>query len=390
MIASGDIFNHDLGWRAGPNTSTHEVTATRCGEVLNHHSVEPRFRTACEWIIDATGANEWFAPPRRDPSSSRRAITIFESACSLLTIEDMRSPRLFVLLASALIAACSSSSEPNGTNDPLGGAPSNGSPSGTTTGDSTGAAGTGGAGTTPPPPGTKTDDGTGPKGEGDKAGDTPPEPEPEPEPNIDPSPSTHPEVVYILMTSFGGYGFCTGTLVSKDVVVTAAHCLQSMFDSWTVVAPHAPGQPRVRAVSKAPYDAQWSQPEHPDVGMLKLASAIPLPRYAELTDISARLDANQTTLGVAVVRSYVEPEAPLKKTDALPITGTADIGYTHGFSVPLFSAGGDSGGGLFLIEKGQMTHKLVGVIREPEPSRGIDHLTRIEPAFIQWVLTNKD
>lgn len=119
--------------------------------------------------------------------------------------------------------------------------------------------------------------------------------------------------------------------------------------------------------------------------MLILSSAIALPAYAELADITERLDKKQPTAGVSVVRSEVEPEAPLKKTDPLPIEGTADLGYTFGFSVPLFSAGGDSGGGMFLVEKGQMTHKLIGVIRQPEPSRDIDHLTRVDAEFIQWV-----
>jgi hypothetical protein len=40
---------------------------------------------------------------------------------------------------------------------------------------------------------------------------------------------------------------------------------------------------------------------------------------------------------------------------------------------------------MFLVEKGQMTHKLIGVVREPEPERGIDHLTRVDADFIQWV-----
>jgi hypothetical protein len=209
--------------------------------------------------------------------------------------------------------------------------------------------------------------------------------EPEPEPNIDPSPATHPEVVYVLMSGFRGSGFCTGTLVAKDVVVTAGHCLQSMFDSWSVVAPNAPGRPRVKASHVAMYDRKWADPAHPDLGMLKLSKGISLPAYAELVDVSARLEANQSTLGVAVVRTTVDPEAPLMKTDALPISSSVDMGYAHGFSVPMFSAGGDSGAGMFLVEKGQMTHKLIGVVREPEPERGIDHLTRVDADFIQWV-----
>lgn len=88
----------------------------------------------------------------------------------------------------------------------------------------------------------------------------------EPELNIDPSPTTHPEVVYVLMTSARGYGFCTGTLVAKDRVVTAGHCLQPLFNSWTVVAPNAPGAPRVRVSRLEMYDSGWAEPAHPDLG----------------------------------------------------------------------------------------------------------------------------
>jgi hypothetical protein len=35
-----------------------------------------------------------------------------------------------------------------------------------------------------------------------------------------------------------------------------------------------------------------------------------------------------------------------------------------------------------------MTHKLVAVEREPDPARTLDQLSRIEPAFIQWVKAN--
>lgn len=210
-------------------------------------------------------------------------------------------------------------------------------------------------------------------------------------PNVDPTTAGHPEVVYVLMQGKDTWTwFCTGTLVAKDVVVTAAHCLQSsLFLSWEVLAPAAPGQPRVKASKVTMFDPDWSDVGNPDVGIVKLSSPIALPEYAVLTDVSARVDSGQQTLGAAIVRKAEEPEAPFMKTDPMKLSSTVSYGYTHGYGVPLFSHGGDSGAGIFLVENGQMTHKLIAVERQPEPSRKIDHLTRVEPAFIGWVAQNK-
>ncbi len=206
-------------------------------------------------------------------------------------------------------------------------------------------------------------------------------------PDVDPATATHPEVVYVLMQGKDSWiWFCTGTLVAQDVVVTAAHCLQSsLFVSWEVLAPAAPGAPRVKASKVAMFDPDWSDVGNPDVGIVKLASPIPLSQYAVLTDVSARVDAGQQTLGAAIVRKAEEPEAPFMKTASMKLSSTVSYGYTHGYGVPLFSHGGDSGAGIFLVENGQMTHRLIAVERQPEPSRKLDHLTRVEPAFASWV-----
>ena len=68
----------------------------------------------------------------------------------------------------------------------------------------------------------------------------------------------------------------------------------------------------------------------------------------------------------------------------MPVTSTVQYGYEHGFGTPMFSKGGDSGAGLFLVENGQRTRKLIGVARQPEPERDLDHFTRIDPAFLAW------
>lgn len=202
--------------------------------------------------------------------------------------------------------------------------------------------------------------------------------------------ASHAEVVYVLLQDVeGGTGFCTGTLVSKDVVVTAAHCLDpEVFTAFEIVAPLAAGKPRVSASRPAAFEGDYQDPKSPDLGILRLDEPIELPVYAKLTDVSARVEAGAALTGVAVVRTEEEAEAPLRTSRGFPITSTVSLGYAHGFATPMFSQGGDSGAGLFLVENGKRTHKLVGVARQPEPERDLDHFTRIDPVIEQWLDAN--
>jgi hypothetical protein len=74
----------------------------------------------------------------------------------------------------------------------------------------------------------------------------------------------------------------------------------------------------------------------------------------------------------------------------MKVSSAVEFGYDHGFSTTMFSHLGDSGAGLFLVEDGKRTHKLIGVERQPEPSRNIDHFTRIDPVTKQWFATASD
>jgi hypothetical protein len=210
-----------------------------------------------------------------------------------------------------------------------------------------------------------------------------------PAPALDASTLTHPEVVYVLMEGKDGWTwFCTGALVSPKIVVTAAHCLQSaLFLSWEVVAPTVANRPRVKVTRTVMFDKSWNDVGHPDIGLVELASPITLPRYAELTDVTAQVSSGDLS-AATIVRKAEQPEAPLMKTGTLKLSSTTSFGYDHGYGVPLYSHGGDSGAGMFLIENGQMTHKLVAVEREPDPARKLDHLTRIDAAFRTWVTEN--
>lgn len=227
--------------------------------------------------------------------------------------------------------------------------------------------------------------------------------------------SVFAEEVYVFMRTQFSLWMCTGTLVSPTVVVTAAHCLDtSMFDSYFVVAPQAPGRVEREAYHPRIFGGSFEDVANPDIGILTLEKPIVLPRYAQLTDVvdaveaatSAALDADAGdagddagdggddagidagvpgVFGAAYVRtSQDNAESPLAWTGDMPVTSTTQYGYSHGFGTPLYSKGGDSGAGLFLVENGVKKHKLIGVERQPEPSRELDHFTRIDAAFVAW------
>lgn len=207
--------------------------------------------------------------------------------------------------------------------------------------------------------------------------------------NVPSDPSVFAEVVYLTMRDrTASYWFCTGTLVDARTVVTAAHCLDpKMFVAYEVEAPLAPGKPRVSASSPKLMSDQFEDVANGDIGFLTLDEPITLGTYATLTDVVAQVDAGGV-MGAAVVRTEEKPYAPLETTDPMPVSSTVQYGYEHGFGTPLFSKGGDSGAGMFLVENGKPTHRLIGVVRQPEPDRGIDHQTRIDQAFLDFFAAN--
>lgn len=191
-----------------------------------------------------------------------------------------------------------------------------------------------------------------------------------------------PEAVQILHGN--GVDYCTGVLVSSTVVLGAAHCIWGT--SYTVKAPFAPGAPSRKVVrSKVLSRGYSTDPASPDVGILVLDAPIKLTQYGVLTSIGAEADRGKSFDGVAVGRSREARTAPLVRSTLLKITSGKSAGYVTGLHTPYYSTGGDSGGPLFLVEGGRLTHKVVGVERQPDPANDADWFTRVDAGVLALV-----
>lgn len=196
----------------------------------------------------------------------------------------------------------------------------------------------------------------------------------------------HPEVVSVFMEDRKGGGWmCTGTLISPTEVITAAHCLDpEMFVRYVIVAPSIVGDNTFRGSSVRIFGGSYEAVENPDLGLLVLKDRVTLAAYAELADVVSRVQAGEAVQAAAIVRATEDPDSDFERTSPMLVTSTVDFGYDHGFGTPLFSKGGDSGAGLFLVENGVVTHKLIGVGRQPEPERQLDHFTRVDAELVTW------
>lgn len=143
--------------------------------------------------------------------------------------------------------------------------------------------------------------------------------------------------------------------------------------------------PREQVVKTDVLSRDMNDPASRDIGYLLLDKPIDLPRYAVPTIIGAQVDGGTTLKGVAVGRKYEARTAPLVRSKVLNIESGKPAGYSTGLRTETYSEGSDSGGPLFLVEDGKVTHKLVGIERQREPERNIDWFTRIDQKSVDSI-----
>jgi secreted trypsin-like serine protease len=138
--------------------------------------------------------------------------------------------------------------------------------------------------------------------------------------------TTHPEVVALLYRTPDGsraYQYCTGTLISPTVVLTASHCNDGLLETgWDLIVTNDPVMPAVDSTG-------WFDADLKNVAEVAQIVTNPLYERGYRDDVSAQVIAKP--LGVAK-RSFPALPAPgvldrLSAAGTLKSTPTTVLGY---------------------------------------------------------------
>jgi secreted trypsin-like serine protease len=168
----------------------------------------------------------------------------------------------------------------------------------------------------------------------------------------------------------GEVGTCTGTVISPDAVLTAAHCFAFSRSASVIITAVAGGGkvaiPASRVVVHPGFSISSQGVLFNDVAVIRTASPLPVPSLPILLSRTPAVDEE------AVVAGYGQTENGGSAVDDV-VAGRAVIRFVTDNHLRIDFRGGeshpcrgDSGGALFVEEDGGLA--IVGVVSQSDPS----------------------
>jgi hypothetical protein len=177
-------------------------------------------------------------------------------------------------------------------------------------------------------------------------------------------------------TSGAALGSCSGTLVAKDVVLTAGHCAAGAA-RWSIDARGADATSEAtRAVTpwKA-FGSDLSHPDHADVALLILDKPIVLESYPAIAT-SKLPDGAKALRFSRLAASATEPAST-----EISVSGMSKKGFRLNYAAKIDKGGFVDTGGAVVDPK---TGKIHGVISGVGNESGLLHIARTDN-FAKWI-----
>jgi hypothetical protein len=177
------------------------------------------------------------------------------------------------------------------------------------------------------------------------------------------------------------FAACSASVIAPKVVLTAGHCVDGV-DSWKVTTPYAGGQ-KANASSGATYDwhengAETVNPNHHDIGLIFLDTAIKLTSYPALAQKPVKDGTNIVNIGR--ILNGTLSSSNLYVSSSISVSDGAQDGFPFDYSANEVIESGDSGGPDEL--PGQTPHLIVAV--NSGAGQGSEVLARVDLLYT-WI-----